>query len=343
MRLAGDDIEKSENINHAMLFFVQGGAGDVLAATPMIRYWRNKYQQDEVVVLSTYPHLWKNNPHVDTIFPLADPTDIYEQYKGRIRFFKKHFIYDHIFDVPGLKSATLPEFICNVYDAEYDGQPLDYFPTAQELKIAKTFLSQFKKPVILLHLIGSIPSESPQPQKVHNHKDLRFDDLKPIIAAYKEHYDFVQIGLTGEPLIEGAFRGFGIPMREAAALVPQCKTFVFIESFFAHVANAVRKRGVVVFNNTSPSFFGYPSNINVSYANGCPEWPCNRPIGALMDIQAGYFDPLTRGRPLWSCANQRCAATPPQMLIEALAAALKDEVPVAAQRPAITLAEARNA
>lgn len=344
MDLVGGECEKSEKTKLSMLFFVQGGAGDVLAHTPMIRYWRKKHPQDELVVLSTYAHLWENNPYVDTIIKLAEPDDIYSQYKDRLRFFKKHFIYDHIFDVPGLRSTTLPEFICHVYDAEYDGLPLDYFPSAKEIKIAKFFMSQFKKPVILLHLLGAIPSETAQPQKVHNLKDIRFADLKPVIEKYKDRYDFVQIGLAGEPLIDGAIKGFGMPMREAAAVVPQCRTFVFIESFFAHLASAVRKRGVTVFNNTNPDFFGYPSNINVSYANDCPNWPCNRPLGAIMDIQPGYFDALTRARMLWTCPNQRCAVTPPEMLMEALEAALMlpEKQEIVSQQPMMTLAEARN-
>lgn len=336
----GTDCEKKQL---AMIFFTQGGAGDVLVHTPTVRYWRKKHPQDELVVLSTYPHLWENNPNVDRIIKLSDPVDVYDQYKNRIRFFKKHFIYDAIFDRPAQTSKTLPEFICNVYDAEYDGQPLDYFPTTQELKIAKTFMGQFKKPVVLLHLVGAIPSEG-TPQKVHTHKDIRFDDIKPVIEKYKDRYDFVQIGLIGEPLVEGALRGFGMPMREAAACVSLCHTFIFIESFFAHVSNAVRKAGVVVFNNTSPEFFGYAGNVNVSHSGGCPDWPCNRPVGALLDIQAGYLDPQTRNRPLWCCVEQRCAVTPPTLLIDALEKSLINATKpiIMGNPPAATLAEARN-
>lgn len=338
-------MEESKN-KKAMLFFIQGGAGDVLAHTPMIRYYRHLYPDDELVVMSTYSRLFENNPYIDRILPLSDPEDVYSQYKGRIRFFKKHFIYDQIFDIPGLNSKSLPEFICHIYDAQYDGQPLDYFASEKEIKIARTFLSQFKKPVILLHLIGAIPSEGAQPQKVHNHKDLRFQDITPVIEKYKDRYDFVQIGLHGEPLVGGgAYKGFGMPMREAAALIPQCRSFIFIESFFAHVSNAFRKQGVVAFNNTSPAFFGYDNNVNVSYSGGCTDWPCNRPLGAIMDIMPGYFDPLTRNRPLWSCPDQRCAVTPPEMLMEALEKVLSGQVvlpTVVPAQPAPTLKDARH-
>ena len=336
------NVASSSSTQLAMLFFIQGGAGDVLAATPMVRYWRHQFPTDKLVVLATYPMLWEGNANVDRVLPMSDPEDVFEQYRGHIRFFKKHFIYDHILDIPGTRSRNLPEFICKVYDAEYDGGPLDYFLKEREIKIAKTFLGQFKKPVILLHLIGAIPSEGGR-QKVHNHKDLNYDDVKPVVEKYKAQFDFVQIGLVGEPVLPGAFDGLGMPMREAIAVVAGCKSFIFIESLFAHCANALRKVGVVVFNNTNPSFFGYPTNVNVGYGGGCDKWPCNRPMGALLDIQAGYLDPKTRARPLWTCENQLCARTPPQMIEEGLIEALRriDAAAAAAKGPAQSLQEAR--
>jgi len=322
-----------------MIFFIQGGAGDVLCATPTIRAFRKQFPDDQLIVVSTYHALWENNPNVDVLCKLIDPPDVYTQYclpKENLRFYKKHFIYDHYLDEVGLSSSYLPQFICNVYGATYDQGPLDYVIAPSELSQAQVFMSQFTKPVVLLHICGSIPSQA-QPKKVHLHKDLDPKILEPLVAQYKEQFDFVQIGLIGEPLVPGAFDALGMTMREAIALIPHCASFIFIESLFAHAANAFQKRGVVVFCNTDMKFFGHPNSLAVfapDAHNECKLWPCNRPLGALMDIMPGYTNPKTRERPLWVCQNRVCQKIPTAVVERALLDSLKP--------PAATLAEART-
>jgi len=319
-----------------IVLFIQGGAGDVLCASPAVRSFRKAFPDDRIVVVSTYHALWENNPNVDVLHDLINPPDIYTRYclpRENLRFYKKHFIYDHYLDEIGLASNYLPQFICNVYGTTYDGGPLDYVISPAETLCAKTFMSQFTKPVVLLHICGSIPSQS-QPHKVHVHKDLDPKILEPLVAQYKEKLDFVQIGLIGEPLVSGAFDALGMPMREVMAIIPHCASFIFIESLFAHAANAFQKRGVVVFCNTDPKFFGHPNSVAVFAPEcECKLWPCNRPLGALLDILPGYLNPKTRERPLWTCANQVCKKIPTAVIERALLDTLKS--------PAATLAEAR--
>ena len=249
----------------------------------------------------------------------------------------KHFIYDHRYDERFSSAKTLPEFICKVYGAEYDGNPPDYIATEPEIKTAEYYLAQFTKPVILVHAFGAIPSDTPQPHKVHNHKDMDVVTMHKLVEKYKDRYDFVQIGLVGEPPIEGCHDGLGMPMREAIATISLCHSFVFIESIFAHCSAALKKRGVVVFNNTDPKFFGYAHNVNIDAGCACPDWPCNRPQGALFDMEYGYRDPKTRIRPLWACRNQLCNKLP----FETLESAFLKTVEI--KTPAKTLAEARLA
>lgn len=327
--------EERQNV----VLFVQGGAGDVLAATPMIRAWKKRPENFYVVVTSTYAQLLENNPHIDKLHPLKDPADLYERYavRGKLAFFKKHFIYDHFCDNPRYQSTCLPEFICRCYDVEYDGGKLDYYPTKDEVEMARIYLSQFKKPVVLIHATGSIPSDG-NPVKVHTHKDLRPETVNPVIQKYKDKFDFVQIGLLGEPVLPDVTDGLGMPMREALALIPLCSTYIFIESLFAHAADAFAKKGVVVCHNTDPEFFGHPNAINICAPNDCKHWPCNRPVGACMDIMAGYYNQKTRERPLWKCPDQVCARIPSETLEMAFVRAYQEQ-----PRPAATLAEARRA
>ena len=325
-----------------LILFTQGGAGDVLAHTPMFRGFRKKYPDDQIIVISTYKTLLEGNPNIDVLLSGDELEDFHEKYihNQDVRFFKKHFVYDGFLDVEGRDSKTLPEFICKMYSAPYDEGKLDYFTTPYERKASKTFLEQYEKPVILLHIMGSIPSEGGGFNKNHKHKDLNPAIVAPLVKKFSDKFTFIQIGLEGEPLVEGAIDGLGIKFREAVALVQDCFSFIFIESIYMHCSNALGKTGVVVFQNTDPEFVGYDSNYNVHWSGGCEDWPCNRPIVGL-DLMAGYRNPKTRERLLWACPNQVCAQMPTEDLQKAFEECTS-KLGEKTRPPTLTLADARK-
>jgi len=312
-----------------IILFVQGGAGDVLSHTPAIRYFKHKYPNDEIIVLSTYSQLLEHNPNIDKLISLKDPKDFYNEHVlgKNIRFFKKHFVYDGIMDEPAMDCKCLPEFICKMYNAEYDEQPLDYKLTDYELRAAQTFIGQYKflnRPIVLLHCTGAIPSDGAF-NKTNSLKDLNIELAKQLVAKYKEKILFIHIGLEGEPKVDGAIDALGMQMREAIALLPLADSYILIESLFAHCTNALGTKGIVVFQNTDPKFFGYSNNYNVSWTGGCKDWPCNRPVGALLDLHPGYRNPKTRQQLLWECPNQVCAQIPLENLEKALLDSLAEK------------------
>lgn len=291
-----------------IVLFVQGGFGDVLAHTPMIRYFRNTFPKDQIVVIASHPEMLKNNPNIDHLYGSGvDKQDqIYEKYmedRSKLRFFKNFFIYNSLLDSPGLEAKNLPEFICNLFQAEYDGNPSEYYMTEYEKRSAHVFLSQFSKPVILVQRGGSVYPD----QQVLNHKDLKMEVISGLVEKYKEQFDFVQIGSDKEQPIPQCMDALGIPIRDAINLIPYTCSFIFIESVFAHAANAFKKRGVVTYQNMDPEFFGHPNAVNVYHKNDCPKWPCNRPLGSLLDYEPGYVDPKNPRPVLWRCLNQVCA------------------------------------
>lgn len=342
-------MENDKEKRKSIILLVQGGCGDIIAATPMIRSFRKKYPEDEIIVLCTYKQVLENNPNIDILVPLNEPKDFYSEFVlGRnVRFFKKHFIYDQIMDELAVGCKSLCEFICKVYDTEYDGNPPDYFVTDYEKRFAEGFFRQSKKEKVLLHIYGAVPSDGNYSvyvcgmcggsgmtrdgkckncggsgkivsrSKTNGLKDLNPKKLENLVKKYSDRFDFLQIGLEGEPLVPGTFDCLGMPMRDTIALIPYCASFIFIESLFAHAAACLGKKGVVVFNNTSPFFFGYENSLKVyNKACGCDLWPCNRPVGALIDLYPGYKNPKTRDKVLWECPDQKCSDTITQEMIE---------------------------
>jgi hypothetical protein len=117
------------------------------ATNMAVRLVRNKYPDDEILVITTYAQLWEGNPNVDKVIPAKELEDFYSEYVlgHNVRFFKKHFVYDAIMDDAAVGTKCLPEFICKLYGAEYDGKPLDYFVAAKEKRTADVFMWQYKQ------------------------------------------------------------------------------------------------------------------------------------------------------------------------------------------------------
>lgn len=332
---------QKQAFDSSIVLVVQGGAGDVLAATSMIRSMRNTYPRDRLIVLATHPYILAHNPNIDVLLeynPQANSdTDyrfLFDEFvygKQPLRFFKQHFPYDGFLDIPFQRAKTLPEAICNLYDCPYDGKPLDYVITPGERCAAQAFMTQFDKPLVLLHLTGILPL-----------KNLNFDIVRTLVNKFKDKYCFAQIGSQKDENIkdENIINMLGMPIRDTISIIPHMKTGIFIESIFAHCTNALNKSAVVVFNATSKEFFGYENNFNTSNSGGCTEHPCNRPIGTLNRFLPAYLNVKT-GEPIqWRCPNMVCNKITAEQLEEVFVLSVTEEKKFG---PFNSLEEARNA
>lgn len=295
-----------------IVYIIQGGAGDVVAATPTIRGLKKTYPEDELIVLSTWAHMLYGNPHIDRLLSFHvdhEVREIFNQFVEphrleELRFVKDRFPYDAFFDYPRTNSKTLPEYICRVNNVEYDGEPPDYVITEFEKCAAKEWMKQFSKPVVLLHTQGILALKS-----------MPVSTIASFVDKLSKEYDFVQIGNKDDPIIPKTFNALGMPMRDTCSVLPLAKHRILIESVFAHVSGALRLRSVVVFHATDPTFFGYSNHINVVRKNcDCPLWPCNRPVGSIHKFMPGYKN-LTNGNPMmWNCYDQKCQITGDDLL-----------------------------
>ena len=138
-------------------------------------------------------------------------------------------------------------------------------------------------------------------------KSFDLAQMVPILEKLSSDYEFIQIGAAGEPVITGIHNALGMPIRDTVSIMPHMKLCILIESLFAHCSNALALRSVVIFQSTSPEFFGYENHFNVWDTGGCKSWPCNRPIGSLNKFLPAYRD-LEKGDALpWMCPDPLCS------------------------------------
>lgn len=55
-----------------------------------------------------------------------------------------------------------------------------------------------------------------------------------------------------------------LKLKEIASLLKECDTWISVDSFLQHLNYCwVRKRGIVIFSQSDPRIFGYPTNNNL--------------------------------------------------------------------------------
>lgn len=75
----------------------------------------------------------------------------------------------------------------------------------------------------------------------------------------------VQIGANKDAPIKGVtdFRQ-GLKLNQIRELIKECETWISVDSFLQHMNQYYdKKRGIVIFSQSDPRIFGYPTNINL--------------------------------------------------------------------------------
>jgi len=309
---------------------VEGGVGDHILATPMIRSFRNKHSNAEIGVISTHSRVFQNNPRADLFYDASEPMDFWHRF---VRGNEENCFRPNIYEKNRMnQKKAMRKAICECYNIEDDNGPLELFTTPQEDGAVDQFLSQFKLPVVVLHGCGGRVRFA-NTKRTHN-KDYPIDYMVEIIKNLMQRFQFVQMGIDGEPKIEGIPLFWNTTIGEAFALAKKCYTFIAIDSFFAHAAAAFNKKGIVLWGSTSVKAYGHDIHENITGYEGCQDkefyaiksdtYGCGRPDGVFFDIVPGSYlsaenTPNKRMGQLWQCPHISCMKSiTPDKVINAL-------------------------
>jgi len=282
-------FKEGKNKDHVIKIF--GGMGDVLCATPMIRGLRKIGKK--IVISTTYPFLLQGNENIDELI-LAPDEALYEKIDFR-------HLYEWAFKVNF--QGRISEAWCKLFDVEYDGDKLDYtiFQKERDWAIKEVGLDKF----ILISVSGGIPvvqftgtEEVGAAGKVTALRDWDKEQWERLVKkVQKIGIKVYQVGGIKDEKIDSCNRHFlGTNYRLSVALLEQSAGFVSIDTFLPHAANAIGKRGVVLFGPANPKRSGHESNINIFYPAACQARKCwigNESVGG-------------KKSPWWFMGNYSC-------------------------------------
>ncbi|MBL6449335.1 glycosyltransferase family 9 protein [Fulvivirga sp. 29W222] len=247
-----------------------GGIGDAIVCTPTLRELKRQDPKRKIILYHLGPKhysVFKHNPYIDSLRSLKTRTLM----KHPVHFYKylhkrKHReTYTYLFFQPvaptHIYRKSVKNIVADIFDLKLEDDKVEIFLTEEEERNAKERLSLFKTPVIV-----HVHSRSSQ----NHHWEL--EKWNALVESLPE-YDFIQVGNTDEQKVEGAIDWRGkSTLREAFALLKYASSFVGVDSSLSHVTNAFGTKGVVLFGDSTPVFWGHDNNLNIYKGVSCS--PC---------------------------------------------------------------------
>jgi len=85
-----------------------------------------------------------------------------------------------------------------------------------------------------------------------------------LISVLNKKHHIVQIGVNGEPIIEGIHESkFNLTFKELEGLTLSSDSFISVDNFYPHFCNTIGKYGYVIWGPSNPAIYGYSKNVNI--------------------------------------------------------------------------------
>ena len=240
-----------------IIFQIDGGLGKSIMGTAMVKVIRKRYKNANIIVVTAYPDVFLNNPHINECFRIEQMEGAYLKYVKDKDC--KLFIEDPYRHTSFLtEEKHLFRTWCKIYDLKYNNEQPELYLTQPEIDYFKPFYN-VEKPVFVIQ-----PNGGPQGQGFNYSwtRDIPVPIVNSIIQHYKEDYTIVHVKRQDQyqyPDTLSALDGF----RSIAILLQLSKKRLLIDSFGQHLAAAMNVKSTVCWVTTKPQVFGYNLHDNI--------------------------------------------------------------------------------
>lgn len=240
-----------------IIFQIDGGLGKSIMATAMTKVLRKRYKNAHIIVVTAYPDVFLNNPHINECFRIEQIGGAYLKYVKDQDC--KIFIEDPYRHTSFLtEKEHLFRTWCKIYGLNYNNEQPELYLTQPETDYFKPFY-QTEKPIMAIQ-----PNGGPMGQGFQYSwtRDIPEPTVNEIIQHYKEDYTIVHIKREDQykyPDTLHALDGF----RSIAILLQLSKKSLLIDSFGQHLAAAMGVKSTVCWVTTKPKVFGYKLHDNI--------------------------------------------------------------------------------
>jgi hypothetical protein len=239
-----------------IIFQISGGIGKSVMATAVCEAIKKKYPDSNLIVVTSYPDVFLNNPFVDRSYSFNEHSYFYSDYIENKDF--KVFAHDPYLETSHIEqNEHLIKTWCEMFDLPYNGETPKINLTQREIEF---FTRKYNsdKPIMLLQTSGG----GEQNIKYSWARDIPPNIVEHIIEKYRIGYNILHIRRDDQPSypntihVSDSFRGL-------AVLIYISEKRLLIDSFVQHVAAAFELSSTVLWIANKPEVFGYPVHKNI--------------------------------------------------------------------------------
>lgn len=235
---------------------LQGGIGKHIAATSFIKWINDKYPEQKITVVSSFPEVFEYNPHIYRNLPQQQAYLFQDYIKGRDyrngEPYHCHEFYDERMSIMKLYPKAY-QF------GEYNENPKsEIFLTEGERQEMELF-AKSGPPVITMQVFGGVPPGQAIPVRKADigQRDMPMElamKLSGILQA--NGFRVLQVRQMNEPQIPGTLQ-MNMPFRNWMALSSYIVGHVGIDSSFMHSAAVFEKPMLIFWSQTHKDSIGY--------------------------------------------------------------------------------------
>lgn len=240
-----------------VIFQINGGIGKCVMATAVCEGLKKKYPDANLIVVSGYPDVFINNPHV--LKSLAFHQTAY---------FYRDFIQGHAFEVfahdPYLTTGHIKQdehliqTWFKLFGLEYKGEKPRIYLNERELMYYRSKI-QTDKPLIIMQTNGGAENQA---SKYSWARDIPAHVIMRVIEHFAPTHNILHIRRDDQPSFPNTFQ-LKDEFRAIAAILPLAEARLFMDSFAQHTAKAFDVPATVLWVANKPNVFGYDIHDNI--------------------------------------------------------------------------------
>ena len=252
-------IQTTPSKEKYFIWHIQGGLGKNIAGSALVKTIKETYPDRKLIMVTSWPEIYLNNPDVDRVFQLGQSPYFYEDYiEGKDVIISKHEPYHQTAHIT--KEKHLLENWCDLMGLKYTGQLPVILPNYPQGMLLG--LWQRQKPIMVIQTGGG-PMEG-QKYSYSWTRDIPMEVAQEIVKKFSQQYHIIQVTRPDGYQLEGVERvDQKMSNMELFSLLVASKKRVLIDSSLQHAAAALNLKSTVLWVGTSPKVFGYKMHKNV--------------------------------------------------------------------------------
>ena len=246
--------------NKYCIFVTQGGLGKQIASTSVAQCIKNNYPDRKLIVVTSYPEVYRNNPYVDRVYRLGSAPYFYKDYiKDKDSIIFNGEPYGNTEHIHQRRHLVLNW--CDMFKIKYNNEKPRLYFNQLEKDTAVMKYGRKGKPICLLQTNGG-PFGAEVPYSWT--RDLPPSQTQEIVEKLKDRYFIYHVSRPNSYKLENVTFVPEVTKRELLSMLLVTDKRILIDSCLQHAAAALELPSTVCWVGTSSKVFGYKIHRNIS-------------------------------------------------------------------------------